>query len=202
MFGPKVAATGGSTAIGGSNHGVVVNANDNAIVQLNFEHKIALELPSFLGDVIGLFSKENISQYDDWKPDKLLPEVIDKLNHNEFPEDHPLISDWLIYGLVLDRAYKGAEQQNSDARLMVRRRAGITYTERLRIACKAGNIPLKEKLSFVRNNAEELIEEIIIKLLSEYRSSKIISVHQETAHLAISLIVADALIECKVLERL
>jgi hypothetical protein len=37
--------------------------------------------------------------------------------------------------------------------------------------------------------------------MEDYKSSKSANVERETAHLAISLIVADAVIECEVLER-
>jgi hypothetical protein len=201
MIGSKVSATDGSTAVGRDNNAPIINANDGATVNVNIEHKVMQELPSFLGDVIGLFSKQDLSHYDEWMPGGLRPEIIVKLEHNDFPDDHRLISEYIRYGLVLERAYHGAEQQNTDARLMVRRRAALAYEDQLALACKAASVSTKNKLAFVKANAEDLVKSVISQLLDEYSSSKLVSVRQETAHLAISLIVADAVIECEVLER-
>ena len=60
---------------------------------------------------------------------------------------------------------------------------------------------MTEKGVFARAHAAMLVDAVTEQLLQDYASSKAIKVEQETAHLAVSLIVADAVIECEVLER-
>jgi hypothetical protein len=123
------------------------------------------------------------------------------VKYNDLPEDHRVLKDYYRYGSVLESAYHGVEQQNADARFLVRRWAGVTYDTQLAAALKGASKPSSEKLAFVRNNAAVLVDAVIEQLLKEYASSEVIKVEQETAHLAISLIVADAVVECEVLER-
>jgi hypothetical protein len=204
MIDPKVSSTDGSTAIGGDNTGPVVNVNtgEGSIVSVQVEHRVARELPSFLGDVIVLFSKQSLSEYGRGARRPLPGEVKEKVKYNNLPEDHYVLTDYYRHGLVLERAYRGVEQQNADARYLVRRKAGIVYEMQLAVACKQASVPTDQKIAFVTENAAMLVDAVVEQLLKDYVSSKAIKVEEEAAHLAVSLIVADAVIECEVLERL
>lgn len=203
MVEPEVSSSDGSTAIGRDNNAPVanINAGAGANVSVQFEQQAARELPSFLGSVIGLFSQQGLAQYALGDRRALPPEVVEKINYNNFPRDHRVLAEYLQYGLVLDRTYHGVEQQNPDARYLVRRRAGVAYKYQLGEACKIASISEAEKITFARNNAAMLVEAVIAQLMREYASSQAIHVVQEIAHLAVSLIVADAVVECEVLER-
>lgn len=200
MIRPNVSANDGSVAIGGDNNSPIFNIGAGAVINLKTEQKILRELPSVLGEVIGLFSMDiaDISARD---IAQVPPEVVYKLTHNDFPANNRLIVEWRRYALMLERAYRGAEQQNIDARYLVLRRAGTVYTEQLHTNCRNENILFKNRLGYVRDHAEELVVSVIKQLFEEYKVQKDIVIHQEMAHLAISLIVADAIIECEVLER-
>jgi hypothetical protein len=203
MTGPKVTSTDGSTVVGGDNTAPVVNvkAGDASIVNVQIEHQRARELPSFLGAVIVLFSQQSLSEYGRGTRRPLPAEVMEKVNYNNFPQDHRVLTDYYRHSLVLERAYHGVEQQNADARYLVRRRAGVTYESQLAAACERASIPTTQKTAFARANAALLVDAVIEQLLQDYASSIAIKVEQETAHLAVSLIVADAVVECEVLER-
>jgi hypothetical protein len=56
-------------------------------------------------------------------------------------------------------------------------------------------------MTYVKANAATLVDLVVQRLLGDYKFSEGAKVQLETAHLAISLIVADAVIECEVLER-
>jgi hypothetical protein len=201
MIRPNVSATDGSIAIGGDNNAPVFNVGAGAVINLKAEQQILRELPSVLGEVIGLFSMDSADAVGARDIGQVPPEVVDKLSHNDFPANNRLIVEWRKYALMLERAYRGAEQQNIDARYLVLRRAGTVYTEQLYEDCREEKILFKNRLPYVRDHAEELVASVIKKLFEEYIEQRNIVVHQEVAHLAISLIVADAIIECEVLER-
>jgi hypothetical protein len=203
MIGPKVSSTDGSTAVGGDINAPVVNVNasDGSVVNVKVEQRIARELPSFLGAVIVLFSQQSLSEYGLGTRRPLPAEVVEKVKHNNLPQEHRVLTDYCRHGLVLERAYLGVEQQNADARYLVRRKAAVAYESQLAAACELASIPMTEKGVFARAHAAMLVDAVTEQLLQEYASSKAIKVEQETAHLAVSLIVADAVIECEVLER-
>ena len=203
MIWPKVSADDGSTSIGGDNNAPVVNINagDSSTVTVQVERQVARELPSFLGAVIVLFSQQSLSEYGLGERRTLLPEILEKIKYNNLPQDHRVLIDYRRHGLVLEKSYHGVEQQNADARYLVRRKAALAYQSQLAATCKLSSMPDEQKILFARNNATMLIDAVIAQLLKDYASSKTILVEEETAHLAVSLIVADAVVECEVLER-
>jgi hypothetical protein len=199
--GPKVSADGNSTAVGGDNSGVIVN-NAGGTLNLNFTPDVARQLPSFLAQVITFFSQQSLAEYDAGPRRELPPEAILKVEYNNLPSTHPVLTDYRSYSLVLETAYHGVEQQNADAHRLVRRKAGVVYKSQLQAACTAASIPNDNQATFATQHAAALIEGVINQLLNEYAQSKTsVHVESEIAHLAISLIVADAIVECDVLER-
>jgi hypothetical protein len=199
----KVSSASGSTAIGGDSNAPAVNVNTGNMSPVNIviDQKVALELPSFLGNVIALFSQQSLSEYGRGARRAVPPEVIEKLQHNNLDENHHILVDYYRHSLVLEKAYLGVEQQNADSRYLVRRKVSLAYSSHVQDACIKGSIAPALKLPFIRANAAQILEVVIERLLSDYKASSSVKVEQETANLAISLIVADAVIECEVLER-
>jgi hypothetical protein len=203
MTSDGTSAKGGSTAIGGDNLGSVVNvdAKEGASVNVSVNQAITRQLPSLLSALIAKFSEEGLSEYGQERPHTLKPEVVEKIKFNCLPENHRLLRDYQRHVLVLEKCYQGVEQRNADARYLVRRRAGVVYEEALTAACQEASVPESHKLTVVRTSAASLVGTVVDRLLKSFESSATTSVHEETAHLAVSLIVADAIIECEVLER-
>jgi hypothetical protein len=100
----------------------------------------------------------------------------------------------------LEKAYSGVEQQNADVRRLVRRKANWEYVKIIEHALKSGT-PTPAKIDHVRMHASEIVEAVIDRLIEAYKASNDVKVYEESAHLAVSLIVADAIVACEVLER-
>ncbi len=204
MIGPKTSATGGSIAIGGSNEGMLVNvaAAENAQVAVTIDTAALMRrLPSHLAAIISQFAKQSAALMTDASTQELKPSIQAKLNFNNLPESYRLIRDWTRYSSILHSSYRGVEQINQAARLLVKRRAGVVYDEELnRISTEKG-IAKQEHSAFARQHGALLVTAVINRLMQDYSCSIDADVETEAAHLAISLIVADAVIECEVLER-
>jgi hypothetical protein len=203
MTGSKASASSGSVSLTGDNLGNIVNLNvaAGANVNLQLERKIAGELPSFLSNVIVLFAQETLSQYGTGGRRELPPEVVTKIAYNNLASNHPIIADYRRYSIVLENCYQGVEQQNDDVRYLVRRKAAFVYHNQLSSACQKASVAPATQSEFARSHAVSLIAAVIAELLEQYKASKAVMVEQETAHLAVSLVVFDAIIECDVLER-
>ncbi|MDD3183531.1 MAG: hypothetical protein PHD48_12125 [Alphaproteobacteria bacterium] len=199
-----VQASEHSVAVGEGNNAPIVNVHSAPFsrVSVSLEQKINKELPSFLAKIITSFSEQNLTGYGDTQNRDLPPEVEEKIRFNNISRDDYLIADWTRYSHILERVYKGVEQQNADARFLVRRKAKTTYQSELSTACNKKSVPFSQKTSYATQNASALVESTIQQMMQHYAStSGGISVEEEIAHLAVSLVVADAVVECDVLER-
>lgn len=196
MEASAVASTG-SVAVSGDNLGSIVNVNAQTLI---IERQIARELPSYLSKVVARFA-EDLSEYDSGPKRSLPPEVSVKLDYNDFPRTHFIITDYAKYVNVLDATYRGIEQRNDDARRLVRRRAAVAYTEQLHQLCAAHGVKHVQAHDLARLNAVTLVMSVVATLMADLSAAIAAHVMHETAHLAVCLIVADAVIECDVLER-
>jgi len=191
------AASTGSVSVAGDNLGTILNINAQSVV---LERQIARELPSYLSRVVAQFS-DDLSQYNSGPKRSLPPEVGVKLTYNDFPPSHHIITDYSKYSNVLEATYRGVEQRNDDARRLVRRRASVAYANELNRLCMVHSVKHVHAHDFARLNAVPLVSAVVAALMSDFSAGSTTHVMQETAHLAICLIVADAVIECDVLER-
>jgi hypothetical protein len=130
----------------------------------------------------------------------LTAEVIEKLEYNNLSKNLRVITDYRQHVRELEQAYIGVEQQNADARRLVRRKAAIAYESYVHGQCEESS-PAKTKIEYARTHADTIVYKVIDILLDDYKGAAEIKVAHEIAHLAISLIVFDAVVECEVLER-
>jgi hypothetical protein len=203
MIGSKASATGGSTSVGGDNLGTITNISmgEGSVLSVSHEAEVQRGLPSHLGAIIALFAQGGSLAAEATTRRQLPPEVADKLRHNNLPTRHPIIEGWIRHSLSLERTYLGVEQQNPDARYLVKQRAGMVYGEELLKAAESQGILHEELCGFARQNAVALVTAVTDRLFAEYCASQAQPVEMEVARLAVSLIVADAVLECEVLER-
>lgn len=204
MLGPKVSADGGSTAVGGDNNGNVVNvtaAPESTVNLIMGQQEVARELPSLLGEVIVFLSQQALSEYGVGPVRELPPGADEKLKYNNLSRKCQVIEDYFRYFLDLDRAYRGIEKQNFDARRLVIRKAARTYKTQLNLLCAQNGVKAEERLEYIKANAELILDAVVAELLADFKKSTSVIVHAETAELAISLVVADAVVECEILER-
>lgn len=191
----------GSVAVGGANNGLLINAAPNAQVNVYVEHRVQRELPSYLSNVLVALSGD-LMNYGAEAKRELRPEITEKLAYNDFPIRHQIIRDFTMYSGSLEAAYRGVEQRNGDARRMVRRRAGSIYQDALLNLCEVQGVHHSQAHVLAREHAALLVRIVIDALKSESAATSLtLGVMKETADLAISLIVADAIVECEVLER-
>lgn len=203
MTASKASAEDSSTAVAGDNSGTIANitVGDGSTVDLHLEAEVARKLPSHLGAVIAQLACASDLAVASTNARELPPEVAEKLHHNQLPTRHPIIRDWTRHSLALERVYHGVEQQNADARYLVRQRAGAVYEEELLKAASNDKIPETALSAYARQNAVMLVNAVTERLLVDYRASKADFVEAEIARLAVSLVVADAVVECEVLEK-
>lgn len=199
QLGTSAQASTGSVAIGGNNSAPILNVNATNVI-IAVEQRIARELPSYLSRVVAKFS-EDLSDYDTGPKRSLPPEVDVKLSYNDFPPSHHIIADYSKYLNVLEATYRGVEQRNDDARRLVRRRAAVAYAQQLHDLCATNGINHAHAHDFARTNAVSLVMAVVAVLLADFAAVSVPHIMHETAHLAVCLIVADAVIECEVLER-
>lgn len=196
----SVSADHSSVALGRDNNGLLINA-PNAQVSVFVEHRVQQELPSHLSNVVVALSGD-LKGYGAEARRELRPEIAEKLTYNDFPTRHPIIKDFTMYSGSLEAAYRGVEQRNGDARRLVRRRASGVYQEALLDLCESKGVHHSQAHGLAREHAVLLVRTVIDSLKKESAATSLASgVMQETADLAISLIVADAIVECEVLER-
>ncbi len=192
-------AKNGSVAVEGDNTGSITNINAENVTVL--QNKVNRELPSYLSKLVVQLSAD-MSEYDSGDSRSLPPEVHVKLEYNDFPSSNYLIADYIRYASLLEATYRGVEQRNDDVRRLVRRRAAVAYSYRLSELCKANQQKNTQAHDLARRHAVQLVSEVIKSLVEEIQSNgSAAGVMEETAHLAISIVVADAVIECDVLER-
>ena len=197
---PLVTTTGastGSVAVAGDNCGSILNVNAHNVI---FERQIALDLPSYLSRVVSRFS-EDLEEYNSGLKRLLPPEVDIKLAYYDFPLAHHIITDYAKYINLLEATYSGVEQRNDDARRLVRRRAAVAYSAQLDKLCATHSVKHAQAHDLARDHAVPLVMAVVATLLADFSAGSTAHVIQEIAHLAVCLIVADAVIECEVLER-
>lgn len=204
MIGPRNTASGGSTAVGGDNKGAVVNVNaaEGATVAVQVDSaNVTRRLPTHLAAVISQFAKSAADLLADALPFAVKPAIEAKLAFNNLPKTHRIIRDWTKHARTLHKSYQGVEQVNQAARYLVKRKAGVVYDEELHRICHEKGVSAEQQREYARQHAMTLVQAVTGRLMHEYSCSAEDGVEAELAHLAVSLVVADAVIECEVLER-
>lgn len=203
MIGKKVSAEGGSVAVGGDNLGTIYNVNVDAGAIFYMHDSVDAErsLGTYLGKVISVVAQQSLSEYGHAYQRDMTNEVQDKLNFNYITLDDRIVKSYRKYYYVLDRAYKGVEQSNNDARILVRLRAGSIYETELAKACVKAGVSGINRVDFSRENSHCLIEAVKLQLVQDFKSTQASAVDPTWVDLAVGLLVADAVAECDVLER-
>lgn len=201
MIGKKVSAENNSIAVGGNNTGMLINVGPGGNLYLNAPPETGRKLGTLLGTIISVIAQQSLSEYGHSYQRTVPPEVQDKLDFNHITVEDRLIGIYRKYYFMLDRAYQGVEQTNNDARVLVRLRAGSIYSAELTKACAEKDIPCDERIEYSRTHAHALIESVKKQLVQDVFGPDSASVDPAQLDLAISLVVADAVAECDVLEK-
>lgn len=200
MTSGDVSADDSSIALGGDNSGIVLNAPNSTIV---FNSPIAIErtLSTHLGTVISVIAEQQLSEYGSGIKREITSEVKDKLEFNYIDLDDQLFRKYTTYYHLLDKAYKGVEQSNADVRFLVLLSAGSIYSRVLTESCTLNNIAPQNRIQHSRDHAHQLIEAVKAQLIQDVHRSQASDIDPAIVDLAVSLLVADAVAECEVLEK-
>ena len=196
----RVTAEDNSVAVGGDNVGTIINA-PGATFQLQFTIATERSLSTYLGKIINVIADQQLSVYGHAYQRNVTAEVQDKLDFNYITLSDHLIRTYTKYFFILDKAYKGVEQSNNDVRVLVRFSAGSIYSRVLTSACDEAGILANQRIEYSRNHAHPLIEAVKKQMIEDVKNSHAAEIDPTWIDLAVSLLIADAVVECDVLEK-
>lgn len=149
---------------------------------------------STLAKVVNAISKIDLDDKTNFGEIKEAPVIEDKIKHNNIKTYQYLINGYKVYGKELEKIYKTFEQEKPGKKSKLLRVVSDFYK------AEKGNLTTNNDIEIIRSNADKIIENIINRLDVEILKSSNINVDNEDIKIAISIIVADAFIRCKILE--
>jgi hypothetical protein len=150
--------------------------------------------PSILANVINVISKIDLDDKTNLGVLKEAPVIEDKIKHNDIKAYFELINDYGLYGKKLETIYQTLEQEKPGRKSRLLRNISDLYKK------EKGKITINNDIVKIRENADLIIENIINKLDLEAKESSNINAENEDIKAAVSIVVADAFIRCKILE--
>ncbi|OQX79068.1 MAG: hypothetical protein B6D64_05430 [Bacteroidetes bacterium 4484_276] len=150
--------------------------------------------PSVLAKIVNAISKIDLEDEINFGEIKEAPVIEDKIKHNNIKAYQYLITGYKIYGKVLEKIYKTLEQENPGKKSKLLRIISDFYK------AEKGRLTSINDIEIIRSNADKIIEKIINKLNVDILKSLNLNADNEDIKIAISIIVADAFIRCKILE--
>jgi len=179
----------------------------NSLKQMKKEHedkihKLVLnkdllnKRPSLLANAINQICKVDIDEYEgEAVVNKFTIES--KLDYNQVITYRPVIEDYCIYQAKLNKLYAEIEKSGSGKKAHVLRCISSLY-----LKAKGSTLGKNQSHDGVQKNADNLIEAVEVALhdLIDKSSNSDSSLSYEEISFAVSIIVVDAFMRCKVLE--
>lgn len=153
-----------------------------------------LKNPSILADIVNAISKINLDDESLYGQLKEAPAIEDKIEHNNIQAYRYLINDYQLYQKTLEKIYKTLDQEQPNRKNKLLRVISDYYKK------EKGALTTNDDIETIRENADSIIEKIITKLENEIIKSSNLQSTNEDMTTAISIIIADAFIRCKILE--
>ena len=153
-----------------------------------------LKNKSTIAEVVNAISKIDLEDENNFGKIKEVPEIEAKIRHNNITKYLYLINDYGLYGKILEGIYETLEQEKPGKKGKLLRVISDFYKAEKGVLTQTNDIDL------IRHNADLIIENIITKLDDEILKSSNLDAENEEVHSAIQIIVADAFIQCKILE--
>ncbi|MCK4663684.1 MAG: hypothetical protein KAT68_12510 [Bacteroidales bacterium] len=166
--------------------------NDGNISINNFYNVI--RNPSILAKVVNAISKINLEDKTILGEINEAPVIEDKIKYNNIKTYQYLINGYKVYGKVLEKIYKTLEQEKPGKKSKLLRIVSDFYK------IEKGSLTTNNDIEIIRSNADKIIKNIINKLDIDILRSSNLNADNEDIKTAISIIVADAFIRCKILE--
>lgn len=196
MIGGQSTADNGSVAVNGPNQGTIYN-----IQGLHLPAEKQQLMSKYLGVMVAQISLHQLSEYECGPGEELGPEVADKLQHNYLSNNDPIVRLYSKYYRLLMKAYAGAEQVAADTRFLIKNRAGSIYSDELAKLCAERSIPGSARREFARDHAYLIIERVKQRMIDEHLPSNEVDRDIAVVDMAASLLVADAIAVCAVLDK-
>jgi hypothetical protein len=153
-----------------------------------------LKNKSAIAEVVNAISKIDLEDENNLGKIKEIPEIEAKIRHNNITKYLYLINDYGLYGKILEGIYETLEQEKPGKKGKLLRVISDFYK------AEKGILTQTNDLDIIRDNADLIIENIITKLDDKILKSSNLDAENEDVHSAIQIIVADAFIQCKILE--
>jgi hypothetical protein len=152
---------------------------------------------SCIAEVVNILSSQNI-EINHAEDSTLLPaDIEEKIQYNNIQKSRAIIEMFKPNIADLERAYKTLEEVRSNAKEKILNIINLKYEEEISLGFENYN----EKLKYIQNNSDNIFETIVKKLENMvYRSSNF-EADQEDAEIAVKVILADAFINCLIMEK-
>ena len=163
----------------------------NKIIVNNF-----VKNKSNIANIVNALSKINFDHnhniFTRYKP----ADIEKKINHNNISKFKYLINEYKIYTQFLDEIYQNLEAEKPGRRDLLLEMVNRLYEQEVASYYDEENINIKK----IRDNSDNIIENILIKLREKVLESANLDVENEEMDFAISIIMADLFIRCTILE--
>lgn len=171
---------------------------DNIHVEGDAHFNVIRNRPTILADIVNALGK-NITDLDD---DTLLLEEFDiqsKIQYNNVIRFKQIIDDQKIYIGKLNSIYNELDSQASTKKLAIFNKIKSSYN-RVKGRYLQNNDDLDE-IEVIRKNADSIIEEVENDLKKLIDKSQNIQEPLEVIEMALEIVLVDAFIRCKILEK-
>ena len=152
--------------------------------------------PSLLGDIIYKISSIDIDDIAD-KPVKNGFTIEDKLTYNNVVENKPIIESYSMYQGKINALYSELERAGSNRKASILRALKHYY-----LLEKGRILGENQSLENIRENADKLIDSVNRKLhevIEDTSNSNELAAYEDV-EFAVSIIVVDGFLRCKILE--
>jgi len=157
------------------------------------------KLPSYLSQVIFHLDKSIGVNVEFKYPDRKLYEIEEKIKYNSVKKYKDIISEWGIYGAVIDDIYETLDNEKPNSKEKFLLNINLIYKNILGEYVKLNQS--LSKANILENCSDDIIDSVLQKLESNFYKSAINgNLHVEDIQLCLTVIVCKAFIDCKILE--
>lgn len=155
------------------------------------EENVDSIINNIIGDIVS--SSVTIDRLDRTFPS----EITKKINHNDLRKKRRIILEYKSYSSQIEKAYNIADKRVVNGKQTAMSMLNKMYFEALdKFDIDFFDIDMDK----VRENADDIVDNIIHKLRKFVYKSSNVSVYKEQVEIGISVVVAHAFVECLVLE--
>jgi hypothetical protein len=155
------------------------------------------ENPSLLGEMVNAISEINFDKdvFLPAKPTKFKPQ--DKIDYNNVVRFKPVINAYKVYCGKIDKIYQEIDKQGSNKKKRLLRNIELIY---LKIKGKY-TVGDDTDIIKIREQSDNIMDEIETELISRISNNRQVNHYEEDRNFAVMLIMVDAFIRCKILEK-